>query len=81
MATDIIQPSERLPLSPSGPQAEVVKPPRLLSLDGLRGFDMFWIIGGQQLVKSLTKVWPGRFTDAWRSSSSMFPGPACISLI
>lgn len=64
MATDITQPSERLPLSPSGPQAEVVKPPRLLSLDGLRGFDMFWIIGGQQLVKSLTKVWPGRFTDA-----------------
>jgi predicted acyltransferase len=64
MATDIVQPSERLPLSPLGTQAEVVKPPRLLSLDGLRGFDMFWIIGGQQLVRSLTKVWPGRFTDA-----------------
>ena len=41
MATDIIQPSERLPLSPSGRELEVVKPPRLLSLDGLRGFDMF----------------------------------------
>ncbi len=64
MATGIMQPSERLPLSPLGPQAEIVQPPRLLSLDGLRGFDMFWIIGGQQLVRSLAKVWPGRFTDA-----------------
>src|ERR1700744_3060957 len=63
MATDIMQPSERLPLSPLGPQAEIVQAPRLLSLDGLRGFDMFWIIGGPQLVRSRAKVWPGRFTD------------------
>ena len=47
-----------------GRKPKVVQPPRLLSLDGLRGFDMFWIIGGQQLVKSLARVWPGRFTDA-----------------
>ena len=31
-------------------------PPRLTSLDALRGFDMFWIIGGSGLVIALTKV-------------------------
>jgi predicted acyltransferase len=30
--------------------------PRLLSLDALRGFDMFWIIGGDALVAALRKV-------------------------
>jgi predicted acyltransferase len=30
--------------------------PRLLSLDALRGFDMFWIIGGDALVAALHKV-------------------------
>jgi predicted acyltransferase len=64
MATDIIQPVDYLPMTPSDPHASVLRKARLLSLDGLRGFDMFWIIGGQQLVRSLTKVWPGRFTDA-----------------
>jgi predicted acyltransferase len=42
----------------------MLRPARLLSLDGLRGFDMFWIIGGQEMVRSLAKVWPGRFSDA-----------------
>jgi predicted acyltransferase len=64
MATDIIQPVDYPPMTPSDPHASVLRKARLLSLDGLRGFDMFWIIGGQQLVRSLTKVWPGRFTDA-----------------
>jgi predicted acyltransferase len=35
---------------------------RLLSIDALRGFDMFWIIGGDALVKAAAKwadsVWP-----------------------
>lgn len=33
---------------------------RLLSLDALRGFDMFWIMGGDQLVHALAKTfdWP-----------------------
>jgi len=31
-------------------------PGRLMSLDALRGFDMFWIIGADALVKSLAKV-------------------------
>lgn len=36
------------------------KPARLLSLDALRGFDMFWIMSGEQIVHTLAKVtqWP-----------------------
>ena len=38
-----------------------IKPPRLLSLDALRGFDMFWIIGGEEIFHVLAKVtgWAG----------------------
>jgi hypothetical protein len=34
--------------------------PRLLSIDALRGFDMFWIIGGAEVVKALAEWgnWP-----------------------
>jgi predicted acyltransferase len=31
---------------------------RLLSLDALRGFDMFWIVGGEEIVHALYKAWP-----------------------
>lgn len=31
-------------------------PPRLMSLDALRGFDMFWIIGADSLVYALSKL-------------------------
>src|SRR5580658_3944392 len=33
---------------------------RLVSLDALRGFDMFWIMSGEQIVHTLAKVtqWP-----------------------
>jgi predicted acyltransferase len=30
---------------------------RVLSIDALRGFDMFWIIGGGALLESLVRVW------------------------
>lgn len=29
------------------------KSPRLLSLDALRGFDLFWILGGEGIVHAL----------------------------
>jgi len=29
-----------------------------MSLDALRGFDMFWIVGGEELVHALYKGWP-----------------------
>ena len=31
-------------------------PPRLMSLDALRGFDMFWIMGGESLAAALGKI-------------------------
>ena len=31
---------------------------RLMALDALRGFDMFWIVGGEELVHGLYKAWP-----------------------
>jgi predicted acyltransferase len=34
---------------------------RLLSLDTLRGFDMFWIIGGGALIEVLAKCFPARW--------------------
>jgi len=37
-----------------------VKPARLLSLDALRGFDMFWIMSGEHVIHALAKAtnWP-----------------------
>jgi predicted acyltransferase len=32
---------------------------RLVSLDALRGFDMFWIVGAEELVKGLEKITSG----------------------
>lgn len=39
---------------------EVTKNERLLSLDALRGFDMFWITGGQKIIYALATLtgWP-----------------------
>jgi predicted acyltransferase len=37
---------------------------RLQSLDALRGFDMFWIIGGQEIVRGLARIFPGPFSSA-----------------
>jgi predicted acyltransferase len=48
-----------------GSAAELRQPTyeRLLSLDALRGFDMFWIIGGQEIVKGLAQVFPGKLSE------------------
>jgi len=41
-------------------EATLEKPERLMSLDALRGFDMFWIIGGGAIFEALAKFtnWP-----------------------
>src|SRR5437016_11336461 len=40
-------------------QLSVVAPTRrLMSLDALRGFDMFWIVGGEEIVHALYKGLP-----------------------
>ena len=38
---------------------------RLLSLDALRGFDMFWIIGGDALSKFLSRATDSSLLDWW----------------
>ncbi len=63
MTTDTVQLHDTQ-LNWANAQTNDVKPGRLLSLDGLRGFDMFWIIGGQGIFIGLAKVWPGRFSTA-----------------
>ncbi len=45
---------------------------RLLSLDTLRGFDMFWIIGGEELVHVLSKLYPNSF---WNQFSKQLEHP------
>lgn len=46
---------------------EVGKPERLLSLDTLRGFDMFWIIGGETIFHTL-KNYTGFPLFVWMSN-------------
>jgi predicted acyltransferase len=46
-----LAPSPALPVSASGPPSS-----RLISVDALRGFDMFWIIGGDYLLRSLPRI-------------------------
>src|SRR5256885_80601 len=35
---------------------------RLVSVDALRGFDMFWIMGGDLIIRSLPKIHDSPFT-------------------
>ena len=37
---------------------------RVASIDALRGFDMFWITGGEEIIRALHKVSPGPATGA-----------------
>ena len=69
MAAEILQSREE-PLNQTDLAATPVAPSeRLLSLDGLRGFDMLWIIGGQFLIHGLAKALPDRF---WIGVSTQF---------
>jgi len=49
--------------SASGSTAPASPSSRLLSIDALRGFDMFWIIGGHELVTTLAEWGDWRFKD------------------
>lgn len=46
---------------------------RLLSLDALRGFDMFWIIGGGELFIALSKVTGWNWLDWWAKQQHHVP--------
>jgi len=45
------------PQSPPSTSVVASRPERLLSIDALRGFDMFWIIGGDNLARAIGKWW------------------------
>lgn len=36
---------------------------RILSIDALRGFDMFWIIGGASVLEAIGRCWPSPIMD------------------
>lgn len=46
-----------------GAKIASIPPVRLMSLDALRGFDMFWIVGADSLVEALHKVSDNRFVS------------------
>lgn len=61
------------PLRPEELQSNVVEPEvaeRLISLDALRGFDMFWIVGAEDLVNSLNKISPSGVTGFFATQLS-----------
>lgn len=43
--------------------SDSAKSARLLSVDALRGFDMFWIMGGEVIFKSLDTIFQSRITN------------------
>jgi predicted acyltransferase len=51
-------PEEASPTDEPFPPPEAPrKPERLVSIDALRGFDMFWIMGGDALARALCRWW------------------------
>ncbi len=48
--------------NPTQPQTFVQK--RVASIDALRGFDMFWIAGGERIIHAIYQVWPSATTKA-----------------
>jgi predicted acyltransferase len=57
-------PAER-PAGAGGPLPGGAAAQRLMSLDALRGFDMFWIIGGYELVRGLSKGLPSEWLNQY----------------
>src|SRR4051794_36754269 len=46
------------------PGSRETAPSRLLSVDAFRGFDMFWIMGGDYIIRSLPKIHDSPLTRA-----------------
>jgi predicted acyltransferase len=69
-----LQPTSKtiqLPITSGGIKTPSV-PQRLYSLDALRGFDMFWIIGAEDIFHGLAKATGSTF---WSSISNQFTHP------
>jgi len=61
-----------------GPAPE---PERLASLDAFRGFIMFWIIGGEELMAGLQALGHNRVIDAIVYELNHTPWQGCASTI
>ena len=57
------------------------RPFRLLSLDALRGFDMFWIVGAEGLVEGLRKTSDNGLLRGLACNWDTFAGRGSISRI
>jgi predicted acyltransferase len=51
-----------IPAGDPDSQVPVTVGKRITSIDALRGFTMIWIIGAEEIIRSLFKVWPTSFT-------------------
>ena len=51
-----------MPTEPANPFL-ASRPERLVSLDVLRGFDMFWIIGGKQILVAISVLTSAQWID------------------
>ena len=47
----------------SNSECRLLPQTRIASIDALRGFDMFWIIGGGTFFESFSKVWKNHYTE------------------
>ncbi|CAL1518928.1 DUF5009 domain-containing protein [Chitinophaga sp. MM2321] len=63
MSTLAASPVQSEQVSPTN-NSESVKPERLYSLDALRGFDMFWIMGAEGIVRHLAEATGSSFLGA-----------------
>lgn len=52
-----------VPSSPAASTLSAQPPARIVSVDALRGFDMFWIVGGAKVAGALDQMQPGSFVS------------------
>ena len=65
--------TKRLRTPRTSTKVESITPTRLYSLDALRGFDMFWIIGAEDIFHGMAKATGAPF---WQALSTQFTHPS-----
>jgi hypothetical protein len=58
---DLLQEPMKPAVKPHAVNEQTPPPQRLYSLDALRGFDMFWIMGAEEIVHALAQTTGGPF--------------------
>jgi predicted acyltransferase len=64
-------------LAPPAAQVPTASSKRLISIDALRGFDMFWIIGGGEIFEHLVRVRSNAFTRTVHDQLQHVPWEGC----